>query len=92
MQKAPLRFGPDLIHLSILMFITIGVYSLQQQTQEITLAAGEVLELPHGYKLEIVRQDSQYKNKVDSDAFSLSYKLKKDRLLAAEGSSGAILR
>ena len=51
---APKRFGPDLIHLGILLLIIGGLISLISKRETyLTLAAGELAELPGGNQLHL---------------------------------------
>jgi cytochrome c biogenesis protein len=48
----PNRFGPDLIHLGILLLIAGGIISLISRRETyLTLSAGEIAELPRGQQL-----------------------------------------
>lgn len=54
--KAPKRFGPDLIHIGILILIIGGIISLYSRKEWVGyLAAGEWAELPGGYRLVLNR-------------------------------------
>ena len=61
---APSRFGPDLVHIGLLVLIAGGlVTGLGRQEQSWTLAAGDVANITPAYSITLVSLDSQlYEN------------------------------
>ncbi len=52
--KSPLRPGPDLIHIGLLVLMIAGVFSLFERQEGFTfLAPGNMVKLPGGYTLEL---------------------------------------
>ncbi len=52
--RSPLRPGPDLIHIGLLILMAAGVFTLFERREGFTfLAPGDMVKLPGGYTLEL---------------------------------------
>ncbi|MBN1798345.1 MAG: cytochrome c biogenesis protein ResB [Spirochaetales bacterium] len=85
LHKAPLRFGPDLIHISILLFIASGIASLRFQEQEVVIPEGGSALLSSGHKIEMFHQLSIPKDLAENSSIDLYYKVSKNGVLIKEG-------
>lgn len=60
-RRAPLRMGPDIIHLSLLLIIILGVFVLfTRQETTVMLEAGESFILPDDTEISLISFDIQY--------------------------------
>ncbi len=63
-SNLPLRIGPDIIHLSLLIFITAGVVSVSGRKEAFTyVRSGDTLELPKGERIYVTElEEVTYKD------------------------------
>ena len=57
-NRSPKRFGPDIIHLSLLLIMILGVYSIfTRQEAMVFLAKGDTVQLENGMEIKLVKFD-----------------------------------
>ena len=85
LHKAPPRFGPDLIHMSILLFIVLGIASLRFQDKELIIPERGSVSLASGYTIEVFHELSIPKHAGCDSSVDLYYKVTKRGMLVQDG-------